>query len=79
MNHFVWMIAWRLEFLIGIEVPNIYHLSCLEEANGQHVTFSIYLPLLHDDIYLVYSPKASLYYWEEAHPLDISANVLVVA
>ena len=54
MAHFVWMIAWRLEFLIGVEAPNIYHLSCLKEANGYHITLSMYLPLLHDESYLVY-------------------------
>ena len=32
---------------------------------------SMYLPLLHDDNYLVYSPKANLYSWEETIPLEI--------
>jgi len=71
MAHFVWLIAWRLKFLMGVEVPNIYHLSCLEKANGQHMTLFMYLPLLHDDSYLVHPPKADLYSWEETIPLEI--------
>ena len=70
MAHFVWMIAWILKFLIGDEAPNIYHLSCIEETNGQHITFSTYLPLLHNESYLVYLPKANLYTWEETYPLE---------
>ena len=71
MAHFFWMIAWRLEFLIAIEAPNIYHLSCLKEANGKHMTLSKYLPLFHDKSYLVYPPKENLYSWEETYPLEI--------
>ena len=32
---------------------------------------SMYLPLLHDDNYLGYSPKANLYSWKETNPLEI--------
>ena len=71
MAQFVWMIAWRLEFLMGVEAPNIYHLSYLEKANGQNMIISMYLPLLHDDNYLVHSPKGNLYSWEETIPLEI--------
>ena len=71
MAQFVWMIAWRLEFIIGVEGPNIYHLSYLKEAIGQHITLSIYLPLFHDESYLVYPPKENLYSWEETYPLEI--------
>ena len=56
---------------MGIGAPNIYHPSCLEETNGQHINFSIYLPLLRDESYLVYLPKANLYTWEETYPLEV--------
>ena len=71
MEHFVWMIEWRLDFFSGDEAPHIYHIACLEEANGKNITISIYLPLLHDGRYLVYSPKENLYSWEETYPLKI--------
>lgn len=71
MAHFVWMIAWRFYFLIGVEAPNIYHLSCLREANGKLITLSIYLPFLHDVSCLVHSPKENLYSWEETYTLEV--------
>ena len=54
MAHFFWMIAWRLECLMGVESPIIYHISCLENTNEQHMILSMYLLLLHDDNYLGY-------------------------
>ena len=33
--HFIWMITWRWELLIGNEVPYVFHHSYLEEAIGQ--------------------------------------------
>jgi len=34
MDPFIWMIAWRVKALEGVEVPYIYNLSCLEKTNG---------------------------------------------
>ena len=31
--HFTWMIAWGLDILMGVKVPNIFHLSCLKKAS----------------------------------------------
>ena len=56
---------------MGDESPTIYHLSCLEKTNGLHMFLSMYLPLLHDDSYLGYSPKEKFYSWEETNPLEI--------
>ena len=71
MTHIVWMITWRLKFLVRVEAPTFHHLSCLEKTFGHDMFLSMYLPLLHDDSYLGYSPKENLYYWEETNLLEI--------
>ena len=63
--HFVWMIAWGLELLMGVKVPNIFQIPCLKKASRQHVVASMDIPLLHDESQLVLSPKANLHTWEE--------------
>ena len=63
--HFIWMIAWRWESLIGNEIPYVFHYFYLEEAIGQQEGFHIDLPFSHDDSHLVYPPKANLHIWEE--------------
>ena len=63
--HFVWMIAWGLELLIWVKLPNIFHLSCLKKAISQYLFLPMDLPFLHDEIHLVLSPKANLHTWEE--------------
>ena len=35
MAHFIWMIAWVMESLIGNEIPHVGHHSYLEGAIGQ--------------------------------------------
>ena len=59
MAHFIWMIAWVWEFLIGNEIPYAFHNSYLEEAIGQQEGFHFNLPPFHDVSHLV------LHTWEE--------------
>ena len=42
-----------------------FHHFYLEEAIDQQEGFHIYLPFFHDEIHLVYPPKANLHTWEE--------------
>ena len=63
--HFIWMIAWRWESLIGNEIPYAYHYSYLEEAIEKQEGFHIDLPLSHNEGYWVYPPKANFHIWEE--------------
>ena len=65
MAHFIWMIAWVWEYLIGNEIPYVFHHSYLEEAIGKQECFHIYLPFSHDESHLVYPPKANLDTWQE--------------
>ena len=65
MIHFVSMIDWVLELLMGIKFPNSFHISCLKNASRQHIVTSMDIPLLHDESHLDLSPKANLYTWEE--------------
>ena len=62
MAHFIWMIAWVWETLIGDEIPYFYHHSYLEEAMGQQEGFHSHLPLSHDVHHVV------LHTWEK--PLE---------
>ena len=60
MAHFIWMIAWIWESLIGNEIPYSCHHSYLEEAMGQQEGFHLHPPLSHDVHHLV------LHTWEES-------------
>ena len=62
MAHFIWMIAWVGENLIGDEIPYVYHHSYIEEAIGEQEGFNLHLPLSHDVHHLI------LHAWEE--PLE---------
>ena len=59
MAHFIWMIAWVRESLIGNEIPHFFHHSYFEEAMGQQAGFHSHLPPL---IYVIY---LFLHTWEE--------------
>ena len=48
MAHFVGMIAWVWESLIGHEIPYSCHNFYLEEAIGQQEGFHLHLPPFHD-------------------------------
>ena len=65
MAHFIWMIAWVWDSLIGDEIPYVYHHSYLEEAIGQQEGFHLHLPLSHDVGHLV------LHTWEETWALAV--------
>ena len=62
MAHFIWLIAWVWESLIGNEVPHVFHHSYLEEAIGQQEGCHLHLPPFHDVNHWV------LHTWEE--PLE---------
>ena len=48
MAHFIWMIAWVMESLIGNAIPHLGHHSYLKEAIGQQGYFHFHLPhVLH--------------------------------
>ena len=59
------MIAWRWKTFIDGEIPHYDHHFYLDETMDQQEGFHIDLPLLHDESYLVYLPKATLNTWEE--------------
>ena len=63
--HFIWMITWRWKTFIDGETPHYDHHFYLDEAMDQQGSFHIDLPLLHNESYLVYLPKATLHTWEE--------------
>ena len=48
MPHFIWMIAWVWEFLIGNEIPYDFHHSYLDKAIGKQEGFHLHLPPFHD-------------------------------
>ena len=61
----VWMIAWGWELHMGMKVPNIFQIPCLNKASRYHIVASIDIPLLHDESHLDLPPKPNLYTWEE--------------
>ena len=60
MAHFIWMIAWIWESLIGHEIPYACHNSYLEEAIEHQGCFHLHLPPFHGVSHLV------LHAWEGA-------------
>ena len=76
VTHFVWMIAWRWESFIDDEIPHDCDHFYLEEAMDQQGGLHINLPFFHEESPWVYSPKASLYTWEEPLEDNIIADFL---
>ena len=58
-------VAYELELLEGCKIHNVFHVSCLKEVLGQHVTTTTELPPLDDDGHLVLEPEALLESKEE--------------
>ena len=50
--HFVWMVAWGWDFHMGMIVPNVFQIPCLERTSRQPIFASMGILLLHDDSYL---------------------------
>ena len=70
MVHFIWMIAWVWESLIGNEVPHVFHHSYLEDAIGQQECFHLHLPPFHNVNHLVWHT------WEEPWREDLLQIIL---
>ena len=59
LAHFIWMIAWVWESLIGNNISHVHHHSYLKEAMVQQGGFHLHLPPFYDVSNMV------LHAWEE--------------
>jgi hypothetical protein len=53
-------VAYELELPEGSKIHNMFHVSCLKKAVGQHITTSTELPPLDEEGQLVLVPEAIL-------------------
>jgi hypothetical protein len=58
-------VAYELEFPEGSKIRNVFHVSCLKKALGQHITTSTELPPLDEEGQLVLVPEEVLEVWEK--------------
>lgn len=49
---------------MGMIVPNVFQIPCLERTSRKHLVASLGILLLYDDSYLGWSPKVNLHTWE---------------
>ena len=59
LAHFIWMIAWVWESLIGNNIPHVDHHSYLKEAIRLQGGFQLHLPPFYDVSHMVFHA------WEE--------------
>jgi hypothetical protein len=53
-------VAYELELLVGRKIHNVFHVSCLKKAVGQHVIISQELPPLDEEGQLELVPEEVL-------------------
>ena len=65
INRKVGVVAYELELPQGSRIHNVFHVSCLKRAIGQHITPLEVLPPLDEEGQLALMPEEILEVWEK--------------
>ena len=68
LAHFIWMITWVWESLIGSNISHVHHHSYLKGVIGQQGGFHLHLPPFYDVSHMV------LHAWEETLEIRFVAD-----